>query len=99
MAFERPIAQLAEAVEKDRPREHVARFAFVEKAGPPSHLGIAVPAEHEERSFYRPMSLSATASSFCRGYPDSFFRMSEAWTAPDRIEVARRRISLQLAAM
>ena len=36
-----------------RPRERVARFALVEaKAGAPPQLGIAVPAEHEERSFY-----------------------------------------------
>src|SRR5271166_6774920 len=36
-----------------RPRERVARFALVEaKTGAPTQLGIAVPAEHEERSFY-----------------------------------------------
>src|SRR5208337_4274060 len=53
LVFERTIAQLAEAVEKDRPRERVARFALVEaETGAPTQLGIAVPAEHEERSFY-----------------------------------------------
>ena len=53
MVFERTIAQLAEAVEKDRPRERVARFALVEaETGAPTQFGIAVPAEHEQRSFY-----------------------------------------------
>src|SRR5208337_153315 len=68
LVFERTIAQLAEAVEKDRPRERVARFALVEaKTGAPTQLGIAVPAEHEERSFYSADVPQGHRQSVCPG--------------------------------
>ena len=100
LVFERAIAKLVIAVEKDRPRERL-RASPLLRPRPVRRRNsgsLYRPSMNSDRSI-RPMFLSATASPFCRGYPDSFFSMAEARTAPDLIDVTRRRISLQLAAM
>src|SRR5208337_1547751 len=83
---ERTITKFAEAVEKDRPRERVARFALVEaKTGAPTQLGIAVPAEHEERSFYSADVPQGHRQSVCPGagldYPRTFTTSPETTSA------------------
>ena len=46
------VADFAEPMDEDRPRETVAGFAFVEfLAGPASQIGVVDPVESEERAF------------------------------------------------
>ena len=52
LIFVRAVADFAEPMDEDRPRETVAGFAFVELlAGPASQIGVFDPIESEERAF------------------------------------------------
>ena len=68
LVFVCAVADFAEPMDENRPRETVAGFAFVEfLAGPASQIGAIDPVRAESVRSRRPSSRSAAATPFCRG--------------------------------